>query len=105
MIKKQAGVYISFSRARILVLTEQESKIDSWIKLNVLGRSYNVKLWEELKRRRRRILLVELIDLQHNMNLEKSGRSKAKKGKNQLKNQYEENAGEILGASLSTVDS
>ena len=57
------------SRARILVLTEQESKIATWIKLNVLGRSYNVKLWEELKRRRRRILLVEIIDLQHNMNL------------------------------------
>ena len=41
-------LYISFSRARIPILTKEVSKIDDWIELDVNGILYNVDVSEEM---------------------------------------------------------
>ena len=41
-------LYISFSGARIPILTKEESKIDDWIELDVNGILYNVDISEEM---------------------------------------------------------
>ena len=47
-VEEETYKKISFSRARILMVTEEESKINKWIKLDGKGKIYNVKIWEEM---------------------------------------------------------
>ena len=46
-IERNTCAGTSFDRWRVLINTESETIIDSWINLEVNGKIYKVKIWEE----------------------------------------------------------